>query len=133
MRIAVVQTNPVFGEVNGNVDDALALMETASADLYVLPELFSTGYNFIDEPEVRRLAETADGLTFRKMNEWTKNHSCSVVYGFAEKADKIYNSAAFVGPGRIGRDISESSSISSGEFILRSGKSWFSGFQSAVW
>jgi predicted amidohydrolase len=98
MRVAVVQTNPIFGEVKKNVNKALSLMETASADLYVLPELFNSGYNFIDEAEVRTLAEPADGSTFRTICEWTKKHSCYVVYGFAEQAEIIYNSAALVGP-----------------------------------
>jgi predicted amidohydrolase len=98
MRLAVVQSCPVFGEAKKNVDKTLSLMETASADLYVLPELFNTGYNFVDETEVRSMAEPADGSTFRTMSEWTKEHSCYVVYGFAEQADKIYNSAAIVGP-----------------------------------
>ncbi len=98
MRLAVVQTNPIFGEVKKNIDNALSLMETTPADLYVLPELFNTGYNFADEKETRSFAEPADSMTFRTMSEWTKKHSCYVVYGFAEKADKIYNSAALVGP-----------------------------------
>jgi predicted amidohydrolase len=51
VRVAVVQTNPVFGEVKKNIQDALDLMETIKADLYVLPELFSTGYNFIEQSE----------------------------------------------------------------------------------
>ncbi|MCX6121492.1 MAG: hypothetical protein NTX44_07715 [Ignavibacteriales bacterium] len=98
MRLAIVQTYPVFGETKKNIDKALSLMETAAADLYVLPELFNTGYNFVDETELRKLAELADGATFRTMSEWTTKHSCYVVYGFAEQADKIYNSAALVGP-----------------------------------
>jgi predicted amidohydrolase len=98
MRVAVVQTSSIFGEAKKNVDQALSLMETVAADLYVLPELFNTGYNFIDEKEVRSMAEPADSLTFRTMSEWTKKHSCYVVYGFAEQADRIYNSAALVGP-----------------------------------
>jgi predicted amidohydrolase len=98
MRVAVVQTCPIFGEVNKNVDKALSLMGTAAADLYVLPELFNTGYNFVDDAEVKTLAETTNGSTFRTMSEWTKKHSCYIVYGFAEQADKIYNSAALVGP-----------------------------------
>ena len=98
MRIAVVQTNPIFGQVRKNVENALSLMDTAAADLYVLPELFSTGYNFIDESEVKSFVEPADGLTFRTVKEWTKNHSCYVIYGFAEQADRLYNSAALVGP-----------------------------------
>ena len=98
MRIAVVQTNPVFGEVERNVHDALSLMETTEADFYVLPELFTTGYNFIDEKEVRTLAEPADGFTCATMRKWIEKNSCYIVYGFAEQAEKIFNSAALVGP-----------------------------------
>ena len=98
MRVAVVQTNPIFGEVKKNVGNALSLMETAPADIYVLPELFNSGYNFVDEAEVGTLAEPANGPTFRTICEWIKKHSCYVVYGFAEQADRIYNSAALVGP-----------------------------------
>ncbi|MGD0590395.1 MAG: nitrilase-related carbon-nitrogen hydrolase [Bacteroidota bacterium] len=98
MRVAVVQTNPIFGEVKKNIDKALSLMETVMADLYVLPELFNTGYNFVDEAEVRSMAESADGSTFQTINEWTTKHSTYSVYGFAEQADKLYNSAALVGP-----------------------------------
>ena len=97
-RIAVVQTNPTFGEGLRNVHEALLLMESSAADLYVLPELFASGYNFADEAEVRSLAEPADGSTFRTMSEWTRKHSTYVVYGFAEHSDRIYNSAVLVGP-----------------------------------
>jgi len=78
-------------------------METARADLYILPELFNTGYNFIDENEVSSLAEPLDGLTINMMIEWSKKKSCYVVFGFAEKSDRIYNSAILIGPdGMIG-------------------------------
>jgi predicted amidohydrolase len=102
-RIAVVQTNPAFGEIVTNIHEALSLMDTSAADLYVLPELFNSGYNFIDGAEVIRLAEPADGSTFQKMSKWAKKHSTYVVYGFAEHSDRIYNSAALIGPdGMIG-------------------------------
>ena len=64
MRVAVVQTNPIFGEVKKNVDKALSLIETAAADLYVLPELFNTGYNFVDEIEVRSIGGVKGWLNF---------------------------------------------------------------------
>ena len=51
MLVAVVQTNTIFGEVKKNIQDALDLMGTVKADLYVLPELFNTGYNFIKQKE----------------------------------------------------------------------------------
>jgi 5-aminopentanamidase len=97
MRVAVVQTNPLFGEVKKNVQAALALMETANADLYVLPELFNTGYNFSDQKEVNALSEPAEGWTASTLVEFAKQHSCSIVFGFAEKAEKNYNSSALVG------------------------------------
>ena len=99
MRIAIVQTNPSFGEVEANLQQALSLMESEQADLYILPELFNSGYNFIDIGEVMSLAEPAtSGPTVRRISEFAQQHSCYIVYGFVEKADKLYNSSALVGP-----------------------------------
>ncbi len=98
MRLAVVQTNPIFGEVETNIRNAISLMEQESADLYVLPELFNTGYNFVDADEVARLAESADGKTSRSLAEFAAKTKSYVVFGFAEKSDFLYNSAGLVGP-----------------------------------
>lgn len=103
MRVAVVQTDPVFGDVDGNVDRALALAGTTGADLYVFPELFNTGYNFTGPDEVERLAEPPDGRTFDRVAEFCRRKKCFASYGFAEQADAVYNSAALVGPaGHVG-------------------------------
>ncbi|MBI3765645.1 MAG: acyltransferase [Ignavibacteriales bacterium] len=99
MRIAVVQTNPVFGQVGSNVREAVSLMEGANADLFVLPELFNTGYNFVNKEEVEHLSESVTGETFRAISGLAKRKSCYIVYGFVEKADRLYNSAALAGPG----------------------------------
>jgi predicted amidohydrolase len=98
VRVAVVQTNPIFGEVKKNIQDALDLMKTVKADLYVLPELFNTGYNFIDQKESTALAEEADGMTCKMLCEFTKKLICYIAYGFVEKADTIYNSSSLIGP-----------------------------------
>jgi len=98
MRLAIVQTSPVFSEVKFNVETVLHLMEQKPADLYVLTELFNTGYNFIDEKEVFTFAETSSGRTFQSIAEFAEQKNCYVAYGFAEKADKIYNSSVIVGP-----------------------------------
>jgi len=74
------------------------MMETVDADLYVLPELFNTGYNFIDKNEAESLAETTSGATYQSMAGFAKKKSCYIVYGFAEKADCLYNSSAMLGP-----------------------------------
>ena len=73
-------------------------MREVPADLYVLPELFNTGYNFRTPEEVDHVAEKSDGATFRAMVGLAQRNSCYIAYGFAERADQIYNSAALVGP-----------------------------------
>src|SRR5258708_3825489 len=99
MKFTVVQTDPAFGEVEANIGEALSRMaEADKTDLFVLPELFNTGYNFESAGEAARLAEPADGTTFARMAQFAKAKSCWVVYGFAEKGDRIYNSALLVGP-----------------------------------
>lgn len=99
MRVATVQTDPVFGEKEGNVQKALAMMASVEADLYVLPELFASGYNFIDAREARSLSEPFEsGDTLREMTRFAQEASCFVVYGFAESSGQaLYNSAALVG------------------------------------
>lgn len=98
MRLAVVQTKPEFGMVEPNVRSAIHLMERTKADLYVLPELFNTGYNFIEKREVEHVAERVDGPTFQVMHGFARQRSCFVAYGFAERGDQLYNAAALVGP-----------------------------------
>jgi predicted amidohydrolase len=98
MRIAVVQTDPVFGEIETNVRNAISMMEGVEADLFVLPELFNTGYNFVDVEEVERLSESTSGYTFDLMSTFARHKSCYVAYGFAEKTVRLYNSASLVGP-----------------------------------
>lgn len=99
MKLAIVQTNPIFGKVTTNITNALSIMDSENADLYVLPELFNTGYNFIDQNELRQLAETILGFTSQEMMKFAKKKNCYIVYGFAEQAEQIYNSCALVGPG----------------------------------
>ncbi|MBN1397120.1 MAG: acyltransferase [Bacteroidetes bacterium] len=98
MHLAVVQTNPVFGETQRNVQEALDLMATVKAELYVLPELFNTGYNFIKQKELAALGERADGITYEMLLKFAEDRNCYIVYGFAEKADIMYNSASLIGP-----------------------------------
>lgn len=98
MRLAIVQTYPDFGMTEPNVHSAIELMEGSAADLFVLPELFNTGYNFLEKREVDAVAERADGPTFRSLLDFAQRHSCFIAYGFAEKSGGIYNSASLIGP-----------------------------------
>jgi predicted amidohydrolase len=99
MRVAFVQTDPVFAAKEANVRQALSMMESARADLYVLPELFDSGYNFVDRKEVRSLADPfTQGQTFERLEAFARSAKCHVAYGFPEAdGDVCYNSAAIVG------------------------------------
>ncbi len=99
MRVAIAQTDPVFGAKEQNIRQALSMMAGAKADLYVLPELFASGYNFVDVDEVKELAEPfRTGSTFAEMSRFARDAGCYVVYGFAESSgNDLYNSAAIVG------------------------------------
>ncbi len=97
-RVAIVQTDPEFGNLVKNIADAAQLIGSVEADLYVLPELFSTGYNFVNKKEVEKLSEPADGIAFRAMAALAAKLKAHIVYGFAEKTGQCFNSAALVGP-----------------------------------
>ena len=95
-KIGVVQNSPKFLKAKDNIADALSLMERLDADLWVLPELFASGYNFKTKAEAAKCAEPADGPLAKLLQAWTAKHGCAVVAGFPEKAGgKLYNSALF--------------------------------------
>lgn len=98
MRVAFVQLKPEFGRIKDNVEKALSMMKSEPADLYVLPELFATGYVFVSKDELAGLAEKADGgYTGRSISDFARTEKTAVVYGFAEKsAEGIFNSCAFI-------------------------------------
>jgi len=100
VRIGFVQTEPDFGKKKDNLDDAVAMIEKADADLLVLPELFSTGYFFPSQKQVFRLSEAVpDGRTVKLMKSLSRRKKCTLVFGMAErKGSSCYNSAVCVKP-----------------------------------
>jgi len=97
MKIGYVQTDPVFGAKEQNFEEVRKLLKEVSADLLVLPELFSTGYTFTSVDEVRNMAETDHGLTADFLKELSKSTDSTIVGGFIElEAGKIYNSSLIV-------------------------------------
>lgn len=102
MRMAVVQTNPLRGQTQRNRESARSLLERSPADVYVLPELAFSGYNFSTVEETVSLAEPLMGPTSHFWIEFARTHKTFVVYGFPEiMGEKIFNSAALVGPGGV--------------------------------
>jgi predicted amidohydrolase len=103
MRVAAVQTSPRFGDVEYNLECARALLASTQADLYVLPELFSTGYLFADRKETAALAEPfPDGRTCAFLRALSSERRAVIVGGFAERSPdgRIHNAAAICDRGQ---------------------------------
>jgi predicted amidohydrolase len=106
MKVGFVQNNPVFGSVLENLDRVEVLLEGHSADLFVLPELFATGYQFKNIEESRSLAELVPGgVTTSALTAIAKKINAYIIAGLAEiDGDQVYNSAVITGPnGYIGK------------------------------
>jgi predicted amidohydrolase len=103
MRVAAVQMSPRFGDVAYNLDRARALVATTRADVYVLPELFGTGYLFADRQETATLAEPfPSGRTCAQLRNLSGERRAVIVGGFAERTPggRLYNSAAVFDGGK---------------------------------
>ncbi|MCK4570750.1 acyltransferase, partial [Candidatus Bipolaricaulota bacterium] len=100
MNIGIVQSSPVFGKVEKNIADCFDLMSSHAADLWVLPELFATGYQFLNAAEARELAEPVpSGKTTQALIACAAETECFVVAGLPElDGDNVYNAAVLVGP-----------------------------------
>jgi 5-aminopentanamidase len=100
MRVGYYQNNPEFGKMAENLERIAATLETAEADLLVLPELCASGYQFVSTEEVRDLAEAVPaGATTTRLLELAKRRQMVIVAGLPERAGTaFYNSAVVVGP-----------------------------------
>lgn len=99
MRIGVVQFNPVFGAVARNIAKAISMVRETEAEIWVLPELFATGYQFRGRDEATALSERVTGPTLQTMADKANEFGCWFCGGFAESAgERVFNSAFLVGP-----------------------------------
>ncbi|GAB62761.1 MAG: acyltransferase [Candidatus Jettenia sp.] len=100
MRVGFLQTFPLFGKKDENLDNAVAGIKRTDADLVVLPELFNTGYQFTSRKEVFGLAETIpEGQTTQALIKLSKEKHRYIVAGLSEREGNYsYNSAILVGP-----------------------------------
>jgi predicted amidohydrolase len=103
-KATIVQFKPILGAIDKNtliVRDLLT--KTTDADLVILPELASTGYNFKDRDMAYDLAEIPSESDYIHMlRNIAATNSQFIVSGFNERSgDDLYNSSLLIGPGGI--------------------------------
>jgi predicted amidohydrolase len=100
MRVALVQSSPAFGRVEANLAALRAALESCEAELYILPELCLSGYDFDDAAEARRYAEAPDGEAVSELARAAAARDVGIVLGFAEAAPdgRVYNSSLLALP-----------------------------------
>lgn len=101
--VACLQFEPRVGAPEANREAGLAMIDEAAdkgAQLIVLPELSDSGYVFETRAEAYALAGTATGAP--AVTAWADiaaKRGLHIVGGFCEReGDRLYNSAAIVGP-----------------------------------
>lgn len=103
MKVGIYQFYPQWGHVQKNL---INITETITSypdvDLWVLPELCTTGYQFTSKEELMPLAEEfPTGFTAKTLIQLTKELNNAIVIGVAEKSGtNIYNSAAIFQQGK---------------------------------
>ncbi len=99
MRIALIQNHPLFGKKEENIQKLIGMIESVEADLYVLPELCYTGYQFTAADEVRDLSDTVDSPIIGRFAEIAHKKDAAIVFGYIEReTDRCYNASVMVTP-----------------------------------
>lgn len=97
MKIGIYQFYPQWGQIQQNLEKIIATISSKTkVELWVLPELCTTGYQFTSKEELMELAEEfPNGKTSESLLQLTEKMQNAMVIGVAEKSGKnIYNSAA---------------------------------------
>lgn len=96
MRVSLLQMNIAWSNPAQNVKTATEMLEHhPGADVYVLPEMFSTGFCTVPE----NVAESVHCDTLQWMHQWAAGHHCAVAGSIAmEEKNQYYNRFFFVTP-----------------------------------
>jgi len=99
IKVAAVQTNPIFGEIENNLEKIKNIFPD-SADLVVLPEFCTTGYQFKNLDEVEKYSEDfSDSFSVDFFTSLARENNSVIVAGLSEKSKgKFYNSAVVISP-----------------------------------
>ncbi len=96
VRILLAQMKPEF-DVGKNKERLIKIIEKEKADIYIFPEMYLTGYLIRDaifERAIKRNDEIIKEIAKKAENK-------IVIFGFPERDETIYNSAAVIVNGKL--------------------------------
>ncbi|MBL8812444.1 MAG: carbon-nitrogen hydrolase family protein [Planctomycetaceae bacterium] len=102
MRIAGIQTDVVFKDINANLSRLEATVRDEvrqGTELTIFPECFSTGYCFDSLDEAKQFGESIPGPSTDRVTRLCRELKTYVIFGMLELAGKdLFNAAVLVGP-----------------------------------
>ena len=106
VKLALVQTHPRFLALDENHRRALELIDSTDADIYVLPELYLSGYAFSSTDELARVALPTSNRYFDELLAVSRKKSVVICGGYAELATtdagpRYFNSAFLIADGEL--------------------------------
>ncbi len=97
MKLGIFQFAPIWGSKEKNLKKIEGTISSYSGiDLWILPELCITGYQFNSKDEIEELAEEFPlGKSSKVLQELSESTQSAIVIGIMERADNsFFNSAA---------------------------------------
>ena len=87
IAVAGIQISQVIGNREANISNAIKAITAAPGhDIYVLPELSSSGYGVDVFRALEDLAEDVKGPSFRAFSDLARRQSCFICYSFPRRA-----------------------------------------------
>lgn len=99
MRVACLQFAPVWRDLDSNTNTIIDALRSSDADVFIAPELATSGYFFLTREETQAVAEPIDGDHIRAIAQAACDSGKVIVCGFAEsRGNECYNAALIAGP-----------------------------------
>lgn len=97
LRISLIQLDIIWENITENLSQVEKIITEnhQQADLFILPEMFTTGFTMNSEA----LAETNDGETISKIKQLARKYDIAICGSFiAEEDNKYFNRGFFITP-----------------------------------
>lgn len=100
MKIALIQSSSVLGDIQANIVKIEESMDKTEAELLIFPEMFLTGYNIGDKLDY--LALDIEGKEIENLIDICKKKDRSIIFGMPRKDEvirgEVYNSSVVIYP-----------------------------------